>query len=164
LVSNIKPSKNQKFVMSLSKLFNEKSFLIVGNIQDKDYFKFINDNFQNQNVFFKTEVENVQPILKTTRIGLHVSPSETGPLVLIEYLSQGLPFLAYETGEVAKILKPYFPDFFIDNFDLDNWKSRIEKIAQMPDQKSKMNEVFEKYFNNNDYYKKCKEIYTAISN
>lgn len=164
LVSNIKPSKNQKFAMSLSQIFNDKSFLMVGNIQDKDYFKTLKNNYQGNNIFFNTTAENVQSILMTARIGLHVSPSETGPLVLIEYLAQGVPFLSFETGEVAKILKPYFPDFFINNFDLDQWRLKIEKILQMPDQKSKMTEVFEKHFSSKDYFNKCKEIYTTISN
>jgi glycosyltransferase involved in cell wall biosynthesis len=97
-------------------------------------------------------------------LGLHTSKSETGPLVLIEYLAQGLPFLAYDTGEVASILKPYFPEYFMDNFDIDKWEQRITKLLKENPDYDKMNFVFEKHFGKEQYFEKLNAIYTCIKN
>jgi glycosyltransferase involved in cell wall biosynthesis len=164
LVSNIKKIKNQEFAIELANKIKDKQFLIVGNIQDENYYKILKCNVKFNNVTFQTSVENTQPILKTARMGLHVSPSETGPLVIIEYLAQGVPFLAFDTGEVSKILKVHFPLFFIDNFNHENWINRIEEILKMPNLQLKMQEVFESNFNSYDYYLKCKKIYTDLNN
>lgn len=164
LVSNIKKTKNQEFAIEVANKMKDKQFLFVGNIQDENYFKKLKGSSKFNNVTFQTSVENTQPILKTARMGLHVSPSETGPLVIIEYLAQGLPFLAFDTGEVSKILKVHFPLFFIDNFNCENWLNRIEEILKLPNLQLKMQHVFDSNFNSFDYYLKCKKIYTDLNN
>jgi hypothetical protein len=63
---------------------------------------------------------------------------------------------------VAQILKPYFPEYFIDNFDLEQWAARIEMLlAQTPDY-NKMNTVFEKHFGKQQYFEKLKSIYQCV--
>lgn len=163
LVSNIKPLKNQRFVFELLSEISEP-LTLIGGVQDEDYFLQLKKLTEKQNnVSFLTRVHNVQPELNRFRLGLHTSKSETGPLVLIEYLAQGLPFLAYSTGEVAQILHPYFPQYFIDNFDKEKWIERINFLLIEKPDKRKMAEVFDCHFGSRNYSEKCLKIYANIN-
>ena len=165
LVSNIKTNKNQLFGIQLANRLN-KSMLLVGKIQDDKYNDLLHNsiNIGDKTIQFDYEINEVQRILKDAKIGLHTSLYETGPLVLIEYLAQGLPFLSYDTGEVANILKPYFPEFFIDNFEIEQWEERINLLLSRKPEIDKMNEVFEKHFGKQQYFNKLKHIYQCIKN
>ena len=59
-----------------------------------------------------------QAYLHNAKVGLHVSKSETGPLVLLEYMCKSMPFIAYDTGEIAQHIKINFPSLIKDNFDM----------------------------------------------
>jgi hypothetical protein len=160
LVSNIKPLKNNQFAVDLAKKLN-KSLLLIGQNQNNDYYNKLNESISD-GIVIKTDISNAQSVLHQAKFGLHTSVSETGPLVLIEYLAHRLPFLAYETGEVAKTLKKYFPVFFIDNFDLIQWKERIEMIKNSTIDFSQFDKVFEKEFGKENYYQKLLSIYLCI--
>jgi glycosyltransferase involved in cell wall biosynthesis len=162
LVSNIKNVKNQIFAIDLVNKLNKK-LLLIGHIQDVNYFQQFEENIK-KNIVLKSNLINVQAVINDGILGLHTSKSETGPLVLIEYLAQGLPFLAYDTGEVASILKPYFPEYFMDNFDIDKWEQRITKLLKETPDYDKMNFVFEKHFGKEQYFEKLNAIYTCIKN
>jgi glycosyltransferase involved in cell wall biosynthesis len=162
LVSNIKKVKNNLFGVKIAAQIN-KSLLLVGQNQDNTYFQKTKSEIKTDNIVINSDITEVQTILHNAQLGLHTSISETGPLVLIEYLAQGLPFLAYETGEVAKILKPHFPEYFIDNFNIEEWKKRLELIMNSVPDTQKMEEVFERYFGQTQYYKKLENIYRCIS-
>ncbi len=162
LVSNIKSNKNNLFALDLAIKMN-KSLFLIGKNQDESYFQSI-CNFNFDGLKLDSSINNVQQYLKNANLGLHTSVYETGPLVLIEYLAQGLPFLAYETGEVASILKPYFPEYFIDNFDIEKWEERITKLLNATPDYDKMNAVFEKHFGKQHYFEKLNSIYTCIKN
>lgn len=160
LVSNIKPIKNNLFAIQLAKRM-QKSLLLVGQNQDQSYFVSVQDAITAK-MDINSSISNAQSVMHHADFGLHTSISETGPLVLIEYLAKYKPFLAYETGEVAKVLKQYFPLFFIDNFDLDQWEERIQKIKEFPLDYTKFDEVFEKDFGQKKYYQKLAAIYLCI--
>jgi len=162
LVSNIKPVKNNIFAVKLAQKM-DKSLLLVGQNQDSNYFTKIN-NATTEKITINSTISNAQSVMYWADFGLHTSISETGPLVLIEYLAKKLPFLAFETGEVAKTLKNYFPLYFIDNFDLEQWQERINKIKEMPVDYAKFDLVFEKEFGSKNYCQKLKAIYLCILN
>lgn len=161
LVSNIKPIKNNLFAVELVKQLN-KSLLLIGQNQDTNYFNELKNSISDK-VIIKTDVSNAQSVLHLAKFGLHTSISETGPLVLIEYLAHHIPFLAYETGEVAMTLKKYFPDFFIDNFDLTKWEERIIQIQNKTIDTNQFEEVFKKEFGKENYYQKMINIYLCIN-
>ena len=163
LVSNIKPVKNNIFAVNVAEKCNS-SLLIIGQNQNNEYNKQLIKSCNEARIDCQIvdTVVNAQDVMNRVDFGLHTSKSETGPLVLIEYLAQGLPFLAYETGEVAKILKPYFPNYFIDNFDEEQWVNRIQKIKNEIIDKELMQEIFAKHFSSKDYYKKIMTIYLCI--
>ncbi len=161
LVSNIKKIKNNQFAIDLAKKLN-KSLLLVGKNQDESYYQNI-QNSLTDSIEIDATISNAQQVLHCAKFGLHTSFSETGPLVLIEYIAHGLPFLAYETGEVSKVLKNYFPLFFIDNFDINQWEERVKKINENQIDYSKFENVFQKEFGKLNYYRKLVEIYICIN-
>jgi glycosyltransferase involved in cell wall biosynthesis len=162
LVSNIKQVKNNLFAIELAKKCNS-SLLLIGNIQDFNYYNKIELELNNK-ITINTSITNTQEVLNQAKIGLHTSFSETGPLVLIEYLAQNLPFLSYDTGEVAQILKKYYPEFFIDNFDINQWEKRINLIINKKYDIMEMQNIFQKHFGQESYYNNIMNIYLCIIN
>lgn len=163
-VSNIKPSKNHTFALELIPHINE-SLHIYGAIQDNNYAQLL---FQLANmhpddkILFNHSQSNVQLILNEYKMGIHTSPLETGPLVVMEYLAQRLPFLSYKTGEASTIISKYFPEFFIANFDKFEWIDRIQELLQYSPDYEKMDYVFNKHFSKQSYLHKCLKIYSNV--
>jgi glycosyltransferase involved in cell wall biosynthesis len=160
LVSNIKRNKNNAFAIELAESMN-KPLLLVGKIQDEDYYNSIKSKLNNA-INLDSTISNAQSVMHCADFALHTSLSETGPIVLLEYIAQHKPFLAFETGEIAVILKKYFPLFFIDNFDVKKWQERIEKIKEFPLDYTKFDEVLEKEFGQEKYYQKLVSIYSCV--
>lgn len=161
LVSNIKPIKNNTFAIQLAKEL-KLSLLIVGRNQNDAYYNELLSDIDNSAIKIDESVSKAQSIMGNAKIGLHTSKSETGPLVLIEYLAQGLPFVAYMTGEVAQMLANDFPEFFIDNFEIHEWKEKVQNLLDNSFDRSKMKRVFEQHFGEQQYYTKLKNIYLCV--
>lgn len=163
LVSNFKKNKEVEFIVNLIQDLNS-SLLLVGHKSDKLYYDKIENKIKNKgiNVTIKSEITNAQEILNNAKIGLHASMKETGPLVLIEYLAVGLPFLAYETGEVSKIVKEYYPEFFINNLDSAEWKKRINYIKQKKYNSLDLQNIYKEHFSEEIFYNKLINIYSCI--
>lgn len=161
LVSNIKPIKNNAFAVQLAKEL-KLSLLLVGSNQNEAYYDALQNEIDDEVIKIDQTVSKAQLIMKNARVGLHTSKSETGPLVLIEYLAQGLPFVAYKTGEVATMLQADFPEFFIDNFEIDQWKEKIQNLLENGFDRLKMEKVFEHHFGEKHYYTKLKNIYLCV--
>ncbi len=165
LVSNIKPAKNQGFAIQLLDKM-ASNLTLYGAVQNQDYFQKLQTSITalglSPKIRFVEDCTDIQEVLPAYQLGLHTSTAESGPLVLIEYLSQGLPFLAFDTGEVASILRPYFPLYFIDNLDPDQWAKRIETLLQLPPDPEKMQRVFEKHFGSKSYTEKCLSFYQCV--
>jgi glycosyltransferase involved in cell wall biosynthesis len=104
--------------------------------------------------------ENTYDILYKFDFALHTSFSESGPLVLAEYLAHGLPFMAYNTGEVAKTIQKNIPEMIIDNFNLNDWQAKFYKI-DFSSKKLKLDlvNVFRKKYSPEVFYKSCIETY-----
>lgn len=135
-VSNFHRIKNIEYSIHLIFEIKKKrkvSLSIYGQIKDSNYFdeiKSLVDSLNlTKNVFFIHDELDIPSIIRQYDIGLCTSKSESGPLVLIEYLSGGIPFLSYKTGEVVDCIIEDFPLFVIDNFLLNEWISGIDKIV-----------------------------------
>lgn len=160
LVSNISPIKNQLFAIKIIQQSKDLSLDIYGNINDTEYFNVLQNyikkhNLKNRIQFIHDEV-NIQSILKKYKFALQTSKSESGPLVLIEYLAQGIPFVSYKTGQVIQTVDAFLP-FSIDNFKMDNWLTKINEIKDYDS--TKITSIYFKCFNPDNYISKCIEIY-----
>ena len=170
MTGNIAPRKNMEFALEIMKelknqLFEKYELTIIGSIADKKYFNYIQnkiaiDGLENQ-INFIHDCENVQPILNHFDLAIHPSKFETGPLVLIEYLSKSLPFVSHNTGEVPFQIKEALPGFIIENFEPEKWLTAIQDILS-DDKKilhTKMKSVFEKFYSIDQYYETGMNIY-----
>ncbi|MDN5205383.1 glycosyltransferase [Fulvivirgaceae bacterium BMA10] len=165
VVSNIRKEKHLSFalevLMALSREM-EVTLDIYGQIVDHNYLlelnKIIAETGISNKINFIHHCTDIQRKLPLYDLALHTAKSETGPLVLIEYLGQSLPFVTYRTGEVVSQIDQDLPDFILDAFDVDQWVDRIKKLSQRAD-KDLINTVFEKYFSEENYYNQCLKIY-----
>ncbi|QOD61508.1 glycosyltransferase [Polaribacter haliotis] len=164
VVGNIKPDKNQLFAIQLLPQLNT-SLTIIGQIQDIDYFNSLireieKLSLQNKVTFIHNEF-NVQKRLNNFQFALSTSIRESGPLVLIEFVAQSLPFIAFNTGEISLILNKDLPNFFINNFEQQKW---IEKINNLKENNIDLKSIYDKNFAPNLYLQKCLNIYKEILN
>ncbi len=171
LVSNIRNEKNIEFGITLMQQLNKTSVLyhltIVGKLYDKAYYEKLQQLIQETGtqsyISFIHDADNVQQLLPQFDIGLHTSPSESGPLAVIEYIARALPFVAYNTGEVITSIKNELPGCIAYTFDTSEWINKIQQLLQADAAvlKQQMQSVFEKHFYVEGYYQHCLAIYAA---
>jgi|TARA_B110000503_G_scaffold55775_1_gene89478 glycosyltransferase involved in cell wall biosynthesis len=162
MVGNIKSGKNQLFAIELAYYLNKK-LTIIGKVQDQVYYQLLKDKVQDlgieNTITFVHDENNPQKRLNEFKIGLMTSKSESGPLVLIEYLAQSLPFISYNTGSVSNVLADELPDSFVDSFELSEWNKKLVLISKSQiDYKS----LYDTYFSPSNYSQECIAIYKDI--
>jgi len=171
ITGNILRSKNIVFALEVVSALLQNtpgSLTILGRIVDPVYFqelKVIIDRLGlASNVHFIHDCIDIQPVLHQFDIGIHTSLFESGPLVLIEYLAQGLPFLSYRTGEVARIVETHFPEFVIDNFEIDAWVESLNRLLSKTGKEYglELRSFYEEKFSEEIYYQKCHNIYKSV--
>ena len=140
IVGNINEVKNQIFGLRIFKeLIKVESYNldIYGSIQDYDYYlllkEYIKHNQLNNHVNFIFDCNNIQSVLHKYNYALHCSTSETGPLVLLEYMAHGLPFLTGNTGQVINFLKPKLDFLIINKFVVNDWIKGFKYLKERAD-------------------------------
>ncbi len=160
MVANIKKSKNQIFAAEIAQKL-ERKLTFIGKRQDADYSNLLFNGQYSTPVEIIEDISDVTTVLSKYKLGIFTSFYESGPLVVLEYLLCGIPFLAYKTGEVASIASRYFPEYFIDNFNLDEWceKIRVIELEYACISESLISEMIQKEFNTETYRSKLLSIY-----
>lgn len=163
LIGNIKEGKNQLFAVDIA-LEAGLSMNIIGNNQEKNYYDKLSRsiNISHADVKIYEGFTDASSQISASRIGLSTSMYESGPLVLIEFLAKGIPFLTFKTGEVANLVSKYYPEFVIDNFLLEQWVERVHSILSNKYEKNDLIELYKEHFSPENYYTRTKEIYTKI--
>ncbi len=163
IVSNIARIKNLSFALKFIKSLDEH-LTIYGKIYDEQYYKELVGEIKElgleKQVKFVHNEKNIQSILHQYEFAIHTSFKETGPLVLIEFMAQSLPFLSLASGQVFETVKGEIPHFFIDKFDLNTWIAQVEKMKVT--NATILSELYHKYFNPGEYVSKCIGIYKSI--
>ncbi len=163
VVGNIKSGKNQVFSVNISNRLS-MSLNIIGNNQDNSYFQQIQRLIKKHSADVKIyeNIECARNEVSGCKIGMSASLHESGPLVLIEFLAAGLPFIAYRTGEVANIVAMRFPEFFMDNFNEDDWVLRVEQIIGKNYDKDELINFCKEQFSPDKYFNETINIYEKI--
>ncbi len=162
LVANFRKTKNIEFAVSLFKQLRWP-LTIYGQKNDPRYYEYISEMAAGaDNINIITGKNSFNEILPGHNLAIHTAVSESGPLVLLEYMSAGIPFLAYNTGEIAKTVQAGLPDMFMDNFDEKHWLDRIRKIAAGEDRADTLKHIFEEQFSTEKYISDCLEIYKTV--
>jgi len=170
MVSNIRPTKNIEFAVELlSKLKQVRPcrLTIIGQKAGEEYYQKITSlvaqHGLENNITMLHHVSDIQPLLHKYDVAVHTAKSESGPLVLIEYLAQNLPFVTYNTGETVLQIKDALPECITQTFDADEWITRIQNLLAIPVDilSKKLANVYETKFSAEAYYAQCMHIYTT---
>lgn len=173
IVSNFRDSKNLTFAIDLIEHLSRRMQIkvdIIGKIVESDCYRQIEQMILNKGlskiVHLNHKVSNAQEVFGKYDMALHTAKLESGPLVLLEYMAHGLPFLAYATGEISGKLFPYFPYLFLDNFDADIWTKALVRIRERDQQKLQfeMTTFFSENFGAEKYYAAYQKIYDSVVN
>ncbi|MCU0320978.1 MAG: glycosyltransferase [Chitinophagaceae bacterium] len=170
MVGNYREQKNQLFAVSLlAKLPEHYTIDIYGMIDSEEYYeslkKHINNLGLNTRVQLIKGVTNIYEIIGNYSFALHTSLHETGPLVLVEYLYAGLPFITYNTGDVVEVIKEELPLFIIPNFENDSWIKAIQNLELKRKEinlKPIMQKVTHTNFSAEAYFSKLTFIYKKL--
>ncbi len=171
IVSNFRESKNLTFALDLIEHLAPTLPLrveIIGKVVEKKYYELFQELLIEKKlthiVHLNHQVSNAQGEFWKFDLALHTAKLESGPLVLLEYLAQGLPFLAYQTGEVSARLSPHFPDFFMKNFVVGDWADSLSQIRQQDQRRVKleMQKCYREHFGSEKYVVACKDIYETV--
>jgi glycosyltransferase involved in cell wall biosynthesis len=171
MIANFRPEKNIEFALRLiHACLPEQRFVldVFGQAVDKPYIKKLNALIHklnlNRQVFFFHGQSDIDLSCHKYDLGLHTARSETGPLVLIEYMAVGLPFLAFNTGEAASQVKVQLPQLIMDNFNLECWKSRLSgfDLSGRREAALTLRKISETQYSPEKYYNRLTAIYQAI--
>ena len=82
--------------------------------------------------------------------------------MLLEYLSAGLPFIASKVGGVADAIAQYLPQLFLEDWNMDTWKEKVQQISTDEELPEQMRNVFQQHFSPEEYLNKCLQIYSIV--
>jgi glycosyltransferase involved in cell wall biosynthesis len=161
LISNIRRAKNIEFAIELSKAL-DISVDVYGNNGEDEYYKKIQENLPGSKVKIIEGISDFSKIYNEYDFAIHAAMSESGPLVTLEYMAYGIPFIAYNTGEVAYTLKKELPLHFMNTFDVKEWVKNLKQIEAQENISEKLKSLFNKYFSPENYVNECIRIYENI--
>lgn len=165
MVGNISRIKHIEFAIRLTHQLN-MPLTIYGRIKDVIYYKelmaLIMELGLEEKITFIHDCNDIQRELHAYQYGIHTALKETGPLVLIEYLAQGLPFVSSASGQVYETLKKELPECFMDSYDMEAWIHQLTALHNLD--KNRLEVLYNQYFSSNEYVKQCLSIYQNIQN
>lgn len=168
MVANFRRIKNQLFALTVLKALGPAYKLdFFGMVDEQLYYDevvdFIERNGLNDRVSITSGVTNIYEVLPKYDFALHTATNETGPLVLLEYMNFGLPFITYNTGEVVDNLKSTMPQLVVDTFDTNDWMNRIKWMEDLHDHrhdlKQKMQSIIGANYSQEKYWERLQNVY-----
>lgn len=162
IVANIRQVKNIEFAIELCRHMGWQ-LDIYGNIIEQGYYnKLLSLAGDDGSILIINGITDFSHLYQQYNLAIHCSPKETGPLVLIEYLAAGLPFIAYKTGSAAETIAAELPQLFMQNFELSQWEQRVREIITDNELPDKLRALYKKKFDPEDYINKCLKIYQSV--
>lgn len=119
-------------------------------------------------VIFVGERADVPAIIKGADFGAIPSRSESGPLVLIEYMAASLPVIAFNVGEVCSQAAQLGVPGFVSAGDVNAFSKALDDLILLSPQKRKLRgclglTVSERYFEIQRVMPKWYEVYSKSS-
>jgi len=144
MVGNIRPAKGLDLLInSCLKIPREMLpvFVVVGKDADSAYtqmcLEIIRQHGLSDQFRFVGKQDNSIAWMKGADLAVMPSRSESGPLVLIEYLACNLPFVAFNVGGISQQLNTYLPDQFSEPENVDEFAGKLETLLDMDAEKLK---------------------------
>lgn len=162
MVANIRQVKNIEMAIALCRRM-KWPLDIYGNVIEREYFDELKTQIGNDDTIRIIQgITDFSDIYHRYGIAIHCSHAETGPLVLIEYLAAGLPFIAYQSGSAADAIAQSLPQLFMNTHEIAEWEQRIPEIVEDEQLSSKMKSLYSSQFNPQAYISKCLDIYQNV--
>lgn len=167
MVSNLRSIKNIHLGIKLAITLKRK-LIIFGNHDGSEYADGVVEAVQESEYVELIQNEtDIQQYLGNFALGIHTSLSETGPLVLLEYMAHGLPFITSDYGEVVNQIRQELPNFIASSFNEVEWRHKIEFIEQEKQiNGEKLNQrlkaLFAEKFSPEAYIEQCLKIYQNV--
>ncbi len=171
LVSNFRRIKNIEFAVALVAEMIKRNIPvtldIVGKPLDKAYYAEIKNAIQagglSNNINILEDVSDVSGIIPAYTLGIHCSKAETGPLVLLEFMCGGLPFVAANSGGISRDLIVYLPKLIISDFSIQEWIHRMLQLkSDLKNFKAHIVTLFDELYSINRYQDKIFRLYYSI--
>ncbi len=132
MVGNLRPAKGLDLLIRSCSGIPEKllpAFVIVGKDADPQYTRMCHEMIRTAKLeahfFFAGLQENSIPWMKGADLAVIPSRSESGPLVLIEYLACGLPFIAFNVGGISSRVFQELPELFAPAEDVGVFSAKL---------------------------------------
>lgn len=162
MIAHFRPAKNIEAAISLAEQVG-LPLILIGKANDSEYAMQIKKRIEaSPTTTWLPNETRPNNHFADCAAAIHPAHSESGPLVLMEYLAHGLPFLASQTGEVAAQAAPHLPQLFLPRWDMAEWQERLTQILANPPQPERLRSVFETLFGPEAYIAKCLSIYGRI--
>lgn len=171
MTGNFRRVKNHLFAIQLvEELGANYSLDLYGMLEDQHYFnelaRYISGNNLSHRINIITGVSNLYDAIPNYHFALHTATLETGPLVLLEYMHAGLPFLTYDTGDVASVLKTKVPEVVINSFSIADWKQRIVDVIENHTIRIEvgtgLTNVLNDYYTEEKYWDRLYSVYSKV--
>jgi glycosyltransferase involved in cell wall biosynthesis len=138
LLGGIRPEKGLDMLIQVvagSKLAKDVHFLVVGNKQDEKYVAACLRTVREKNITdcftFVGQQTAIPEILRGANFAVMPSRSESGPLVLIEYLAAGLPVVAFQVGALSKRAAELGVPGFVQSEDIETFSNQLDCLLAM---------------------------------
>ena len=171
MVGNFRRVKNHLFAIQLvDQLGNGTTLDLYGMIEDQAYYDELVNYIQANNLTGKVNivngVNNLYDVIGKYDVALHTATLETGPLVLLEYMQAGLPFLTYNTGDVANNISKLLPELVMQSFEQQAWIASIKTILKNESTRKaitiKMKQVVEEIYTEEKYWQRLSYVYKTV--
>lgn len=173
-VGNLRTEKGTDILIKAiaqSDTAKDAQYLIVGRDADPEYAQYCRDlvskNGLQDIIHFVGLRNDVPSLLQGADFALMPSRSESGPLVLIEYMVAGLPFVSFNVGDLAyQISQHQFPGFALAQ-DFDAFTNNLNTLLQLtPAERisrgNRGRKFVEEHFNIKTKVEDWKKIYEKI--
>lgn len=132
-------SKRQKgfsyLIEALSKCKNRNNikFLVVGAVNERDYFQACQEKISSlgfrDSFIFTGPRTDIPALFNCVDFAVLPSLSESGPLVLIEYMASGIPIVAFQTGSISHRASKLGLQGFIPPNDVETFSKALDEIS-----------------------------------
>ena len=171
MVGNFRRVKNHLFAIQLIEQLNDEVTLdLYGMIEDKEYYDelvtYIETHHLTGRVNIISGVNNLYGVIGQYDLALHTATHETGPLVLLEYMQAGLPFLTYNTGDVVANISSSLAQLVMQTFERGKWLASVnELLLNESFRKSiqiKMKQVVQENYTEEKYWQQLSNVYKKV--
>lgn len=173
-VGNIRYAKGLDNLIKISDQIPEDVmpyFIILGKEIEIEYVEkcreVINNFGKNDFFIFAGQQKNIVSWIKGSDFAVIPSRSESGPLVLIEFMACGLPFVSFEVGGISRKVSSYFPENFIHPGDNEKFFERMSQLINTPlenleYQSNKIKKIAHDLFDIDEQLPSICQVYSSI--